>query len=351
MKECEWCGREMARSNYQRHLGACIYYNDLKIKKSDIEFLKKQRPREKSDMEQLASMELINFLTEYYNKSKLLYNRVVVENSRDPLEKIKEMNVSSPTMKNYVTEWKQYTKYLKKNNKAISVDSANSYIGSLDDKCASTNKNKHSMLQVLLKHLVDPNIKLNKFSRRVSYKPKRALNEEELMAYLEEQKNINSEDYLIQLLMATYGLRVNTIALLTISDLEFLEARPNEEQMIHLPDSKTKNRRVETIGDKLKQLLYKQIGQTRQKNKYVFYHDGRSLDFRRRAQDIGTNINKRIKDSKVLNKRGDYQYTSHMFRKTLAYNMFNKQLKKLKDKVRASIGQSKGSHAIEHYIK
>ena len=167
MKECEWCGKEMARSNYQRHLGACIFYKDLQIKRSDLEYLKKHRPREQSDIEQLTMMELLNFLTENYNKSLSLYQRVIVEKSRDPVEKIKEMNVCDSTRANYLTEWKQYTKYLKKNNKAVSVDSANSYIASLS-KRASTVKNKHIMLQVLLRHLVDQNLKLNKFRQRVS---------------------------------------------------------------------------------------------------------------------------------------------------------------------------------------
>ncbi len=170
------------------------------------------------------------------------------------------------------------------------------------------------------------------------------------MEYLDEQNKINFEDYLQQKLMATYGLRVNTIGLLKISDLEFIEAGARDERMIHLPDSKTKKRRVEKISKELEQLLLKQIGTSRRKDKYVFYLDGSKKGDRRRAQDIGLKINQRIKDSKVLKKKGEYQYTSHMFRKTKAFNLFHENLEKLKETVRTSIGQSKGSAAIEHYI-
>ena len=83
---------------------------------------------------------------------------------------------------------------------------------------------------------------------------------------------------------------------------------------------------------------------------YIFYQGGANKGWRRRSQDIGNRINKRIRESKVLRKRANYKYSSHMFRKTKAYNMFHKGVEELKDKVRASIGQSQGSTALNSYI-
>jgi ribosomal protein S24E len=316
--------------------------------KSELDFLKRKTSRSDKHIEELTVVELKNFLTESYNKAMVLYRRVVEENSKDPLEKIREMKVSQSTKDNYMREWKQFTKWLKENRKSISVDSANSYIGSLDSK-ASTQRTKHTTLQVLLQHLIDRNIHLNRFRMRISFKPKRALSNEELAQYLEEQQGKDREDYIIQRLLVTYGLRINTIALIRIEDLEFLEAG-EEEHLIHLPDSKVKTRRVEPIGEELENLLRDFIGVNYTNKDYVFYKKGYNLDLRRRAQDIGLRINGRIRNSKVLKKRGSYQYTSHMFRKTKAYNEYHSQLNKLKDTVRASIGQSQGSQALVHYI-
>jgi len=89
MKLCEWCEKEMDPSNYKRHLRTCIFKNVIEIKKSDVELLKKNRPREPTEAEQITLMELKNFLTDNYNKAMLLYQRIVEENSKDPIEKIK----------------------------------------------------------------------------------------------------------------------------------------------------------------------------------------------------------------------------------------------------------------------
>jgi len=185
---------------------------------------------------------------------------------------------------------------------------------------------------------------------RISYTPKFPLSDNELKNYLEEQKKVNHEDYIIQRLLSTYGLRVNTIALLKLKNLEFLKADEGEDRLIHLPDSKVKNHRVEPIDEDLEELLTQFVDDNLDDEDYIFYRKGNNIDWRRRAQDIGNRINKRIKESKAIKKRANYKYSSHMFRKTKAYNMFHKGVEELKDKVRASIGQSQGSTALNSYI-
>lgn len=350
-RECEWCGKLVSLKNYKRHKTTnCVYKNELGIKKSDFELLKQKRLRSTDERNDITILELKNFLTDSYNKAMNLYQRVVIDHARDPIEKIKEMTVSDSTKENYLIQWGLYTKWLKINEKVISVDSANSYIASVKGR-PSTQRSKHNMLQTLLQHLIDRNIKLNRFKMRISFKPKRALSDLELRKYLEEQKEINSEDYLIQMLLIIYGLRINTIALMKIEDLEFLEAEEEDkEHFIHLPDSKTKNRRLEPITEELENLIKEHIAEDYDQDDFIFLKEGKKKNMRRRAQDLGTRINNRIKNSTALKKKANYQYTSHMFRKTKAYNIFQKGVNELKDQCRSSIGQSQGSTAIEHYI-
>lgn len=349
-KQCQWCDKPMAYSNFRRHLMKCVFKNELGIKKSDVEILKVSQPKEKTQIEEANIMELKNFLTDNFNKTSTLYKRIIVENNRDPVEKIKEMMISDSTKENYIREWNQFSKWLRKKNLSMSVDSANSYIASLDC-AASTQRTKQTILQIILQHIIDRNIYLNRRRRNISFAPKKALSDEELNKYLEEQKSLcNREEYLIQKLLILYGLRVNTIALLKIKDLEFLLAGPGEERLIHLPDSKTKRRRVEKIPSDIEDDFKAIIGMETDPEDYVFYKSGENKDMRRRAQDIGLKINKKIRQSKVIKKIGGYKYSSHMFRKTKAYNMFHKKLDELKEEVRLSIGQSQGSQAIEHYI-
>ena len=348
---CEWCDCKVSLKNKRRHIDYyCVYKNQVGLKKSEINLLREKRPREEhKETNDLTLLELRTFLTDSYNKAMGLYQRLIVEDARDPVEKIKEMSVSSSTKQNYLIQWGLFTKWLSANKKTISIDSANTYIASVKGR-SSTQRSKHNMLQTLLQHLIDRNIKLNRFNMRISYRPKRALSDAELNKYLNEQKEINSEDYLIQLLLITYGLRINTIALMKIEDLEFLDAEEEEEHLIHLPDSKTKNRRMEPVSKILEDLIREHIGKGYEKKNLIFYKEVKKDDLRRRSQDLGTRINNRIKYSQALKKKGNYQYTSHMFRKTKAFNMFQKGVSELKDKVRSSIGQSQGSNAIEHYI-
>ena len=349
-KVCEWCESSVSIHNYKRHSTSyCVFKNEIGLKKSEILLLKEKRPRERNEAEDITILELKNFLTDSYNKAMSLYLRVVVDYARDPIEKIKEMRVSTSTKENYLIQWGLFIKWLNKNKKVISVDSANTYIASVKGR-PSTQRSKHNMLQTLLQHLIDRNIKLSRFNMRISYRPKRALSDAELRKYLEEQMGVDPEDYLIQKLLITYGLRINTIALMKMEDLEFLEAEEEEEHFIHLPDSKTKIRRLEPISEELQDLIKEHIDDDCDREDFVFYTEGKDKDLRRRAQYLGTRINNRIRDSTALKKKGNYQYTSHMFRKTKAYNMFNTAVNELKDKVRSSIGQSQGSNAIEHYI-
>jgi len=334
-----------------RHLQKCIYKVELNTKKSDVIFLLKKQ-RRSDETEDLAVEELKNFLTDSYKRTIQIYQRVIKEKNKNPIEKIKEMNVSESTMQNYLLEWKLFTRWAKRNEKPISADSANTYIAALSNlqKRASTIRKKHNTLQLILQQVFDRNVVLNKFRMRITYAPKKPLTDKELYDYLEEQREIDTQDYIIQLLLATYGLRINTAARLRVKDLEFMFLNNEEEPKIHLPDSKVKNRRLEPISPELQEVLRNFTKGYTDVNSYVFYKTLFPKDPKKRAQDLCMKINKRIQNTKVLKKVDNYKYSSHMFRKTVAYNMYHTQEKLIRDQVRSKIGQSQGSNAIVHYI-
>jgi len=347
---CEWCEKHQYSSNIKRHHERCFYKNELQMRKSEFLYLKSKLNLDiKSERrDELAMLELKSFLTDLYNKVSNLYRRVITEDGRDPIEKIQELNVGPTTKKYYLREWKLFEKWLTSKNKSVTKESANTYISSLECK-DSTQKRKHLTLQVLIQHLIDPTIKLNKFRKRVDYKPKKAFSYEELKDYLIEQKSIDNEDFLIQSLMATYGLRINTIAQLKKSHLEFISAKREEGNVIHLPDSKNKHVRSERIDLDLANRL-KDFVKHKSSDDYVFYQEGRNLDLIRRSRNLSVRITRRLKSSKVFENNGNYKISSHVFRKSRVYQEYQEGVNKLKEKARQDIGQLSGSQAIESYI-
>lgn len=342
----------MKRQNYRKHKARCVYRVEVKMKRSDIVRLRDQ-PLEPvsvvsmSSTDQVAFGELKHYLTESYHKSHILYLKFIEGNNMSPEQKLNELHIGESTKQNYLLEWRLYLKWLTKHKKSPGGTSANSYLASLQCK-ASTLRKKQYTLQLVLQHVIDSSIRLNKVRKRITVTPKYALSDKELHDYLEEQKGIDTEDYLIQRLLAAYALRINSTALLKVKHLEFLNNPAS--MLIHIPDSKVKRHRVEKIDDDLAHLLEEHVGGDRLEESFVFYKDGSKHDDKRRAHTLSMRINKRLKETAVLNKNPNYKYTSHMFRKTKAYNRFQEGIEKLKEEIRMSIGQASQSTAVESYI-
>jgi hypothetical protein len=340
----------MFTTNFLRHQKTCLYKNEIGATKSQIIAALNNQPHiekenDRNELLDLAYLELKNFLNEVHSKSKYLQRKIVEDDLTDPIQKIQQMHVSEGTKYNYLVEYKLYQKWLAANKKLISPETANQYLASL--KCrASTLKKKQMTLQYLLKFLVDPNIKLNPIRMRISYQPKYSLSETELDAYLEEQKE-DPEMYLIQKIMVTYGLRVNTPAGLKFKHLLFME----EGDMILLPDTKVNSQRAERVPQKLMAELKDFVqGKDLEPEDYIFCRRKSQLSVRRRASLFSVFINKRINTSQVLKKNPNFKYSSHMFRKTKAHELFQQGLKELKERSRKAIGQASNSSAIEFYI-
>lgn len=350
---CNWCECEMDRRNFKKHDDfKCFWKHTLGMKKSEFELLKKKRHSltETANPQDTILMELKHFITNFYKKAQILYKRIIVKNNLDPIDKIREMNVSENTKENYIREWKLYNVWLNQTNNSLSEESANTYISELNCR-ESTQKRKHQTLQSILQFLIDPAIRLNKFTKRIYMTHKKPLTNDELNDYLEEQKSLDDEDYLIQLLLAKFGLRINTIALLRKKHLAFLYSKNGKEKLITLPDNKTKLDRVEQIDNDDIKLIKKFIKDKNLKDEdFIFYRTAKPYNDRQRARIISCKINERIKNSKVLIKNPNYKYTSHIFRKTLAYNFYHTGMNELKQKARKMIGHKKDTHAINYYI-
>lgn len=350
MKQCEWCDRTMKRQNYRRHQSKCFYKTEICLKRSELLLLKSNKPKEIISEEtknlEIAFMELKHYLTDSYHKTFSLYNRIIASDQRDAIVRLKEMHVSDVTKDIYLREWKLYKKFIDKKKLSPGKDSANTYLSNLNCR-ASTLRRKQCMIQNILRFLVDCSIKLNRVSTRISFVPKYALSDKEINDYLNEQRSKNHEDYLIQRLLITYGLRINSMSSMKRKHLVFLN---NNEMKILIPDSKVKKERYEDIDQDLAKQLSKFVRNDLANEDYVFLRTYNIESAQRRAQVLCNRINKRIKKSRVLNKNPNFKYSSHMFRKTKAYNLFQKGLVKLKAKARLSIGQSQNSQAIESYI-
>lgn len=353
MKQCEWCEKTMLPSNFRKHQERCFFRNVIELKKSELQRMKENYnpPKEFSEASELSLTELKQYLTDNFNKTCFLYKKLVVNDLRDPIERLREMHVSQPTKENYVREWVLFNKWLKKNKKAADKESADTYLASL--KCrASTLKKKQYMLQNILQYLFDSSVRLNKINMRISYIPKYALTDEEIERYLTEQEEVDTQDFLMQKLMLRYGLRVNTVASLRIKHLEFL--LPGGEKMIFLPDSKVKRQREEKISqdliDPIAEFLDADSNFSLNEEAFVFYPKIFKHNERKRANEFCKIINERIRNSKVLKKNKNFKYSSHMFRKTKAFNLFQKGVEELKANARIAIGQSQNSTAIDSYI-
>ena len=270
-RNCEYCERGFWTTNIKSHLKKCIYKTELDLPKRDVLKLIKEKGRGLKKFDQRAEVklqQLVKFLQQTYFSSNRMFKTYSLD-TKDPIEKINEMGIAQSTKENYLSVWKQYMTYIRINRFEICKETANSYLASLTNK-ETTIKQKARDLQYLFRSLIDPYIVINPYRKKVEVTPKYSLKDEELNKYLEEQKRIDKQDYLIQLMLAKYGLRINTAASLRLKHLTFLK---KEDKIIMLPDIKSKRSRTEPIDEEMI-LLFKNLineNQIEDDNKYIFY--------------------------------------------------------------------------------
>lgn len=364
MKTCKFCEHEMMRQNYKKHESTCFIKKTFGISKSVIlsciEQSKKKLPYQNLILEENKRLKtqasLIELLCEkaykYLKEISIESAALILEKEgvsvQDPASRIQEMILSEGTKTEYMMEWRLYSKFCEdKRINAFSNLSANKYLQSLKVNVSTIHK-KRGNLQSILTNLVGRSIKLVRIGKKSQYKLKYALTSAEIESYLEEQKEIDTGDFLIQTLLLQYGCRINTAGLIKVSHLQFLNGI---NKNIILPDSKT-GPRIEQITPKLENLLNSHLEENPfEEDDYLFSANGDYKTERKRCHAICVRINKRIKNSKVLKKNKNYQFSSHMFRKTKAFMAFQAAVMLAKQKARDSIGQARNSSSINHYIK
>ena len=85
------------------------------------------------------------------------------------------------------------------------------------------------------------------------------------------------------------------------------------------------------------------------RNNFVF-KCGVSEDVWKRSKTLAARINRRIRNSKVLQKKSGYIYTSHMLRKSVAMMAYLKNNENAEESARREINQGQGSKAIKPNI-
>ena len=343
MKTCQFCERQMLRQNFKRHSMSCDIKKIFDAPKYEIiEALELKKNNSALSLIQLKYEKLKHFISTFHRETLEILG---FSKEEDIPSKLEELMVSEGTKLQYKSDWYSYSSWCKKQKlDPFLISNANSYLAQLKKKL-STIKNKRSRLQTILSHLLNTPISLKPIKRRISFKPKYVLSQDELVNYLEEQRNENEEDYLIQLILSVYGCRINSVACLQKKHLLFL----NRGTKMILPDSKTGPKEVETSPDLIEKLsnYVEENGINRSEN---FLFTASTTDLRRRSIQICRRINQRIKNSNVLKSNDTHVFSTHMFRKSKAFVLYRKLMEEAKQKVRSEIGQSDNSRAIEHYI-
>lgn len=350
---CAWCGRDMLITNKSRHLSTCLFKNELKATKDYILKLVEDNPDQRDQISlkkeklEMANVDLMKVVEDMYLKFSDLREKYIGGASEETAEeKIQGMNVCDSTKVGYLVEWRKFKKWKEANSRTISVASMNQYLQSLKCK-TSTLWKKRNILERILKTLVDPNMKLEPMRQRFSTKPKYSMTEKDIMEYLDEQMEVNEEDYLIQKMMITLSLRIGTIASLKLENFDLLD----EENKIVLPDTKSKKTNIREVEDDLKEEIGNFLREAELENEdYVFYRGGRYLNIARRSQALSIRINERIRKSKVLKQSANFKYSSHMFRKCVPNLIFQKKVEEAKEEAREMLGHKRGSAAVYSYI-
>ncbi len=358
MKSCHWCTKTMKRQNYAKHSRVCIYKNDLKATKEHILTLITNNPDKKEENKRLQqkinTLEQINLelteklkiimkiTTESFNK----YNDNT--NDKNPNKIVDEMIIKHTTKNNYKTEWNLFIKWKNENNKILNTDSVNTYLSQVQCK-PSTLIKKREILQKIMKEVIGDHIQLNKIRLRYRHKRKYEMTEKEIDQYLNEQREISYEYYVVQFLMIKYALRIGTVAAIKLKDIQFA----NDKDIIHFKDVKSDNINSISIDTETKQILSDFIKDhvITRKNDYIFCKEKKNSPIEARAHRMAVTVNRLIKNSEVFDKNDNYQYTSHMFRRTRVNLELKEEKERIKTKGRKILGHRSGSAAINSYIE
>lgn len=254
-----------------------------------------------------------------------------------------ELQDNIKKQKSYLFEWNSYHSWCRKNEKhELLVDVANSYIKSLN--ATATRTKKRSIIQCLLRMFTSKDIRLRNVAVRIKTKKKYAMKDDELLSYLDEQKQIDFQDYVLQQFLVYFCARINSAI--------HLKWEHFSEGFVCVPDTKTGDKVVSSDSNFNDIITEYSEKYKLNKKGYVFYPDC-SVDAR--VCTITRNINSRIRLSPVMNRLKEENptcmFSSHIFRKSEAYKLYNDGKEELLKKVRIRLRHVKNSRSTNVYIK
>ena len=299
-KPCQFCNNPQFPQNIKYHEKVC----ELKTKKLRENVVKNSIVSEitKSQTEQDLTEQLLlarkRHLAYVEEMSQILglKGTTIEEDQETILRKIREFHVEPQTKSAYEGEWGMFIKFLNKDPKnpiRISKESANTYLASLKVE-GTTLQRKIGTIERIMRECCDmPNIRLNKCRNVAPKRLKYPFPDAELNKYLDEQLELDMQDYIVQMLMAKYGLRVNSTAHLTVKDIDF------KKQEITFTDTKRKKGKYRTeVAEEdtldLLKIFIKERGL--KKKSFVFYPE----ETQRRPKFMGEVVNTRFRDSEVI---------------------------------------------------
>lgn len=346
-RTCQWCNRTMKQPNFKKHLSKCFFKNDLEATREEITNLLQNKNRREDE----SKYEMLQVFFKKVESQVSKYREIIGRVNKDPLNIIDDLPLEDSTKRVYKSEWKKFSEYTEKNKLPQNAESANVYLGRI--KCAiSTKYTKRNMLQTVLRNLFDNDqLKLRLIRQKYSAKPKATLSDEEIAIYLKEQKELNMELYVAQLLMATYGLRVSSIAAIQKKHFDFLYDHSNK---ITLPDVKTKTQRTETLSEHVKDELMEYLDEFDldewADEEFIFLRRFKNSTVNIRSTYLCHMINRQLANTSSFHKSPNFKYTSHLFRKTLANRDYQTKINELKEEAKKRIGHQKSSTAIDYYL-
>jgi integrase len=252
----------------------------------------------------------------------------------------------------YMREWKFYEKWCNGKN-PLQAENANEYLRSC--KPTSTIHKKRGKLNSLLQIMNNNStLKLRKVHQSIATKPKYKLSDEELIAFLNEQKSIDPQDYALFFFLFYFCARVNSAIHFKWKHTDLGTDYVNQ---VLVTDTKNRFPKPKEMKLPVDETFWEFIKEHKSNctnsedpDGYVFYPE----ISKNRVSYITAIVNGKISESKVMepliNKNPDKKFTSHLFRKTKSYDQFYPLMKQAYAAARKVLRHSEKSQAVRSYI-
>lgn len=269
---------------------------------------------------------------------------------KNPDDAIKKLDLKNSTMKTYTSYWKKYLIFCKENRRSYNdINSANTFISSLNYLAVSTKKSVKNYIQSILRTDLEVDVNLKKIKRRRQHlKEKLFVDKDSIMKFLKETKQKNIETFAIFFIICEHVVRPHTVSGIKKEHLRY-NSRGDIISMF-LPTTKSDPKRVNVSKDFseiIKEILIKNKVN---KNKDFLFKAGNSFNLDTRANTFQRKINLIIKNCKTFQEYEKKQLTSYLFRRSIA-NEKNEIYKEALMKTSKFLGHRNNISNVRYYLK